>query len=114
MTKKRPNVRRWSWEKTLSEPALVNSLSSKGYRTVRWSNEPGDKYPVHMHDFDKVILVLRGSITFKIPRIEEEYILHAGDRLELPAGYAYSAEVGSQGVTCIEGKDIQGQEDETI
>ena len=112
MTKKRPSVRRWSWEKTLSEPALVNSLSDKGYHTVRWSNKPGDKYPVQMHDFNKVILVIRGSITFRIPRIEEEYILHVGDRLELPAGYAHSAEVGSQGVTCIEGQDIQEQDGE--
>ena len=113
MTKKRPNVRRWSWEKTLSEPALVNSLSNKGYRTVRWSNEAGHKYPAHAHEFDKVILVLRGSITFTIPRIEEEYILHAGDRLELSAGYAHSAEVGSQGMTCLERQDIQEQKDES-
>jgi quercetin dioxygenase-like cupin family protein len=103
MAKKRPSVRRWSWDKTLSEPALIASLSNKGYQTTRWSNKPGHKYPVHTHDFDKVILVIRGSITFTIPRIVEEYVLHAGDRLELPAGYAHGAEVGSQGVTCIEG-----------
>ena len=104
MAKKRPSVRRWSWDKTLSEPALLNSLASKGYDTVRWSNEPGYKYSIHAHDFDKVILVIRGSITFTVPKIEEVYVLHAGDRLELPAGYAHSAEVGSQGVTCIEAK----------
>ena len=104
MAKRRPSVRRWSWDKTLSEPALAVSLSEQGYETVRWSNDPGHQYPLHTHDFNKVILVIRGSITFSVPSIEEKYLLHAGDRLELPAGYAHSAEVGSQGVTCIEGQ----------
>lgn len=104
MVKRQPSVRRWSWDKTLSEPALVVSLSEQGYETERWSNEPGHQYGDHTHDFDKVILVIRGSITFSIPRIDEKYLLYAGDRLELPAGYAHSAEVGPQGVTCIEGQ----------
>lgn len=110
MAKKRPSVRRWSWDKTLSEPALLNSLTNKGYKTNRWSNKAGYQYPAHAHDFDKVVLVIRGSITFTIPRLEEEYLLHAGDRLELPAGLAHSAEVGPQGVTCIEGQAITEQE----
>ena len=110
MAKKQPSVKRWSWDKTLSEPALLNSLSNKGYKTVRWSNDAGFEYSAHTHEFDKVILVIRGSITFTIPRIEEEYVLHAGDRLEVPAGYAHSAKVGSQGVTCIEGQATPDQE----
>jgi quercetin dioxygenase-like cupin family protein len=110
MTKNRPVVKRWSWEKTLSEPAIAKTLSGKGYRTVRWTNEAGYAYPIHTHDFDKVILVLRGSITFRIPRVGEEFVLHVGDRMDIPAGYAHSAEVGPQGVTCIEGQDFREED----
>lgn len=110
LAKRRPSIRRWSWEKTLSEPALINSMTSEGYRTTRWSNDPRYKYVQHEHDFDKVILVIRGSITFRIPKIEEDYVLHAGDRLDLPAGYALEAEVGPQGVTCLEGQAMEEQD----
>jgi quercetin dioxygenase-like cupin family protein len=68
----------------------------------RWSNGPGDTYPPHSHPRHKVLYVLAGSITFGLPGTGEQYTLHPGDRLDLPAGVLHEARVGDQGVTCME------------
>lgn len=100
----RTAVKRWIWEKTLSEPAILRSLEAEGFRATRWMNDPGYVYAAHTHEYDKVVLVMRGSITFNLPMTGEEYKLQPGDRLELPAGVQHQATVGPQGVLCLEGK----------
>lgn len=100
----KPAVKRWTWEKTLSESAILRSLEAEGFRASRWMNEPGYIYTAHAHEYDKVVLVMRGSITFFVPSMSEDYKLQPGDRLELPAGIAHRATVGPQGVLCLEGK----------
>jgi quercetin dioxygenase-like cupin family protein len=100
----KPAVKRWTWEKTLSEPAILRSLEEEGFRSTRWINDPGYVYAPHTHEYDKVILVMRGSITFNLSKTSEEYKLQPGDRLELPAGFEHEATVGPQGVLCLEGK----------
>ena len=67
-----------------------------------WSNGPGDRYGAHRHDYDKVLLVERGSIVFVLPELGRAVDLVAGDRLDLPAGTLHAAAVGSTGVTCLE------------
>jgi quercetin dioxygenase-like cupin family protein len=91
------------WDKTLSEAALLRQMENEGMRSYRWSNNPGDTYAAHEHDYHKVIFVIRGSITFILPDTGEEAALHPGDRLDLPAGVRHEARVGPQGVVCIEG-----------
>ena len=66
-----------------------------------WSNGPGDRYAAHEHTYDKVIVVERGSITFRLGT-GEALALDAGDRLELPAGTVHEAIVGLAGVSCLE------------
>lgn len=44
----------------------------------------------------------RGSIRFGLPGAGTAVDLRAGDRLELPAGTVHEAEVGPDGVTCLE------------
>lgn len=68
--------------------------------TTSWSNGSGDRYSEHAHDYDKVLVVARGSITFTLPT--EEVVLGPGDRLELPAGTPHGAVVGPEGVECVE------------
>jgi quercetin dioxygenase-like cupin family protein len=96
-------VKRWTWDKTLSEMAILRHMEMEGLETQRWKNEPGKKYEAHAHDFDKIILVMRGSITFRIPNTGEEVSLNPGDKLELPAGLSHEAVVGPMGVVCLEG-----------
>ncbi len=86
----------------MSPDALTARLAAEGLVAQVWSNGPGDRYGVHDHDYDKVIVVERGSIVFGLPATGELVALEAGDRLELPAGTAHRADVGPGGVTCLE------------
>jgi quercetin dioxygenase-like cupin family protein len=81
---------------------LRRQLAGEGLTASSWSNGPGDRYGVHRHDYDKVLVAAAGSITFELPDLGERIELEVGDRLELPAGTAHGAVVGPQGVTCLE------------
>ncbi len=67
-----------------------------------WSNGPGDHYPEHRHDYDKVLVAKSGSIIFRLSERDESIELQAGDQLDLPAGTLHGADVGPSGVTCSE------------
>lgn len=99
-----PAVGRWTWEKTLSEAVLLRNLEMQGFNASRWIKDAGYKFPPRRNNHDSVFLVVRGSITYRIPQTNDEFALHPGDRLELPAGFAYDAIVGSDGVLCLEGQ----------
>jgi uncharacterized protein YjlB len=87
----------------MTDPA--SRLRAEGLEATRWSNGPGDRYAAHDHAYDKVIVVERGSIAFGLPGsggAAGDIDLVEGDRLELPAGTAHDAIVGSAGVACLE------------
>jgi quercetin dioxygenase-like cupin family protein len=86
---------------------LEARLGAEGLDPGRWSNEPGDRYPAHEHSYDKVIVVERGSITFRLGT-GEAVELQTGDRLELPAGTVHDALVGPAGVSCLEAHTPSG------
>jgi quercetin dioxygenase-like cupin family protein len=69
---------------------------------MAWGNGPGDTYGAHEHEYDKIIVVERGSIRFGIGSDRTMADLAAGDRLELPAGTSHDATVGPAGVACLE------------
>ncbi len=98
-------VRMWAASHPATAQELLAALSREGRRPYSWSNGPGDRYPAHSHGYHKVIVVVRGSITFVLPTSERRLHLQAGDRLELPAGVVHSALVGPDGVTCLEAHD---------
>lgn len=81
---------------------LLARLDAEGLRPGSWANRPGDTYAAHAHSFDKVLVCAAGSIVFGLPGSGERVALHAGDRLDLPAGTAHDAMVGLDGVTCLE------------
>ena len=74
-------------------------MADDGYE---WSNGPGDTYAPHSHDYDKILVAKRGSITFHLLELGRDVTLNEGDRLELPAGTVHGATVGSAGVRCHE------------
>ena len=84
------------------EETLNKILAEADLHGYRWSNGPGDVYSTHTHFFNKVIYVVSGSITFGLPDSSEQLTLNIGDRLNLPAGVAHNAVVGSKGVVCLE------------
>jgi quercetin dioxygenase-like cupin family protein len=77
-------------------------LAAEGLIAQTWSNGPNDEYGRHAHDYDKVIVVTDGSISFGLPETGQRVELLTGDRLELPAGTLHDALVGPGGVTCLE------------
>jgi quercetin dioxygenase-like cupin family protein len=79
---------------------LMARLAAEGLDASPWSNGPGDRYAPHAHGYDKVLVVARGSIVFRVAA--GAYALDEGDRLELPAGTEHAADVGPDGVTCLE------------
>ena len=78
------------------------AFQPEGLAATRWGNGPGDRYAAHEHDYDKVIVVEKGSITFELTGHGRSIELGEGDRLELPARTSHAAVVGPRGVTCLE------------
>jgi quercetin dioxygenase-like cupin family protein len=88
------------------ESELQTQLLEEGLFPYDWSNLPGDSYAPHVHDYDKVIIVVRGSIKWLLPQTDETFETRAGDRIDLPRGTWHAALVGPQGVTCLEGQIV--------
>ena len=79
---------------------LRERLVGEGLDPGAWSNGPGDRYAAHDHAYDKVIVVTSGSITFGLDSGQAKLV--TGDRLELPADTSHDANVGPEGVVCLE------------
>jgi uncharacterized protein YjlB len=99
---KYPLVTPWPGGGAPSEGDIRRKLASEGLIPYSWGNSPGDVYVAHSHSYNKVIYVVRGSISFGLPATGDKVQLGAGDRLDLPAGTEHDALVGSQGVECLE------------
>lgn len=84
------------------ERELRARLTSEGLHPSAWGNDALDRYAAHRHAFDKVLVAAAGSITFHLPELGRDVLLASGDRLHLPAGTLHAADVGPQGVTCLE------------
>lgn len=101
-------VLRWQERTSPNEQTLRQRMQGEGLSPYAWSNGPGDQYAAHLHTYEKVLYCVRGSIRFVLPDqpdgTDRETIidLQAGDGMILPAGVRHSAQVGPQGVTCIE------------
>ena len=98
-----PSVQPWPQDQELNPKAVEARMKAEGLSYYRWANGPGDVYSAHVHNYHKVIYVVRGSITFGLPETGTQMALSAGNRLDLPAGITHNAVVGSQGVVCLEG-----------
>jgi len=98
-----PQVTPWTDSTTPTESTLWQIMVDEGLSPYSWSNGPHDMYSAHTHGYNKVIYVVRGSITFGLPELGQDLTLKAGDRLDLPAGTVHDAVVGSQGIVCLEG-----------
>lgn len=75
-------------------------MTALGRPVTTWSNEPGDRYGTHHHDYRKTLCCLTGSIVFHTP--DGDRPLVSGDRLVLEPGTPHAATVGPEGVTCAE------------
>jgi uncharacterized protein YjlB len=92
----------WSGPVTPTQSTLWRLMTDEGLNPYSWSNGPFDVYSAHSHSYNKVIYVVEGSITFGLPELGQELTLKAGDRLDLRVGTVHDAQVGAQGVVCLE------------
>lgn len=94
------SVTPWAGADAPTEASVRAVFAAEGLSPYAWSNGPGDRYAVHTHSYDKVLICARGSIVFEAGG--RDLTLQAGDRLDLPAGTPHGAVVGSGGCVCLE------------
>ena len=82
--------------------SLEARMRDQGLDPSAWSNLPGERFEEHTHDYDKVVVVVEGSITFGMPGYGVGFMLGPGERLDLPAEVRHDARVGPKGVLCLE------------
>jgi quercetin dioxygenase-like cupin family protein len=81
------------------EQALA-ALGGVGDTVRPWSAPPGACFSLHEHAARKLLVVLRGSITFTVGT--DVLAMTRGDLLELEAHTMHEAVVGPDGVDCAE------------
>ncbi|GJM40346.1 MAG: hypothetical protein DHS20C20_06280 [Ardenticatenaceae bacterium] len=96
------HIQKWAKPKAPSEPDLLEKMVQEGLKPYKWSSNPQDVFPAHDHPYEKVIMVIEGSITFGFPIEGEPTTLYPGDRLDLPPRVMHNAVAGKDGVVCLE------------
>lgn len=96
------HIQKWAHTHPPSEAELLARLHADGLKPYKWSSNPHDVFPAHDHPYEKVIMIVDGSITFGFPIEGAPTTLYPGDRLDLPAGIMHNAVAGMNGVTCLE------------
>ncbi len=90
----------WDGDSTPGQAEIRRIFENENLSPSTWSNGPGDKYSAHSHGYHKVLYCLQGSIVFNVEG--ESVNLQPGDRLEILPGTSHSADVGPEGVSCME------------
>ena len=97
------SVEPWPHPHPPTDAELRQLMAAEDLQPYLWSNAPGDTYAPHTHSYHKVIYVVYGSITFGLTSEGKQVSLKAGDRLDLPPNIMHDAQVGPEGVACLEG-----------
>ncbi len=85
----------------LTEDALSRKLNRLGYSTTVYTYPAGTVFPSHSHAVDKIDGVISGQ--FLITMEDHEYLLQAGDCIEVPRGVRHAAAVvGNEPVISID------------
>lgn len=94
---------RWDRGDAVSTASVAARLRAEGVEPYAWSNGAGDRYDVHEHAYEKLLMCAAGSITFLVGADAVAVELRPGDGFVLPAGTQHAAVVGPAGCTCLEG-----------
>jgi hypothetical protein len=73
--------------------SLESRMRVDGLEPIAWSSHAGEHFEPHRHDFDKVLVVAEGRITFGLADYPEGLLLTPGERLDLPAATVHDANV---------------------
>ncbi len=88
--KRRASVAQRKYSDCKSVNEMREKLSSEGFSIFSWQDGPGAYYSPHSHPHDEYIVVHSGEIVFIIDG--EEFVVTAGDALDLPKGTVHAAE----------------------
>ena len=94
----------WRSQQAPSVASVTDRLREEGVEPYAWSNGPNDRYDVHQHAYTKVLMCAAGSITFVVGADERPLTLRPGEGFVLPPRTRHAADVGPEGVTCLEGQ----------
>lgn len=99
---KQIRIVRWSGGQHPSNTAITRLLEAEGLRPYRWENTANHRYPVRSHGYDRVLMVVTGSLEVAFPDLNQVVKLSPGDRADIPAGTRHALTAGARGLTCIE------------
>lgn len=88
-----------------SEAEIRAMMEAEGLTPERWNAPTSHRFAVHEHDYHKVLYCVDGGLWFTFPDDPDLVIeMEPGDRLDLPAGVRHGAQVGMDGVLCLEAR----------
>ena len=96
-------VEKWSKDTPPTFQDLEDLVKGEGLEPDVWGNEADYQYPIHNHNYTKIIYCVRGWVDFLFPQERRTIRLEPGDKMTVPVGTDHGAIVGENGVTCIEG-----------
>ena len=101
-------IEHWHEERDgpLTERALRDKITARGYSVSRYVYPPGTYFPAHDHGVDKIDGVVSGC--FRMTMGGQEVILEAGDLLVVPKHEMHTAEVvGDEPVVSLDGVRVR-------
>jgi quercetin dioxygenase-like cupin family protein len=91
------------WNKMVDEKKLAAQLQGEGFsHTYFWADGPNTRYPEHAHREETAHIVLSGEMTLTLNG--EAHLYRAGERCDVPAGAAHSAQMGRFGCRYLIGE----------
>ncbi len=91
-------ITRWRADRKPSMQEIEKMLKDEGLECSVEELPAGAEVKEHRHPFDEVRMVVSGSIRFNVAG--NEFLLHAGDRLDLPSNTRHWTKVEPDG-TCV-------------
>lgn len=87
----------------MDEKQLSAQLRKEGFsHTYTWADGPNAQYPAHTHPTETAHIILSGEMTLTMNG--ESRVYRAGDRCDVPAGAAHSAQMGRFGCRYLIGE----------
>lgn len=76
-------ISRWRADRKPSQTEIETLFKDEGLEYIVEDLAPGTRINDHRHPFDEVRVIIQGAMRFNVAG--NEFILRAGDRLELPS-----------------------------